>query len=100
MRRLLSAALTAALVVVLALAAHAGGFGDVKEGMSESEVRAVLGEPDDIGGNPTWKQFVPRVRRFATDTKRRTWVYSGKGKVVFSYNKYTDMYKVRQTIPE
>ncbi len=51
-------------------------------GMSEQEVRKAIGEPDNMRGYPTGKNWNPFY--FGGDTMRVDWSYSKVGKVVFS----------------
>ena len=98
LRSLLSLA-TAILISLAGLAALAGDLSDVTKGMTEEKVRSLLGEPDDANSYPTWKRFVPRMGRWSNDRKRMDWVYHDKGRIVFSYNRYTHMYKVLKVTP-
>lgn len=90
----------AALICTTALAAQAGSLADVEPGMTEDQVREILGEPDEAYGYPTWKRFVPIFRRWAKDKKRVTWAYEGRGKVIFSYNQYIHAYKVSEVVAD
>jgi len=64
----------------------------VQVGMSDIEVRKILGEPDDANGYITGKAFIPYY--FGSDTSRTDWLYKGKGRVVFSRNRYSGNLKV------
>ena len=50
--------------------------------MSEQQVRLAIGEPSDIRGYPTGKNWIPFY--FGGDTYRQDWTYPGVGKVIFS----------------
>ena len=64
----------------------------IQVGMSDTEVRKILGEPDDANGYITGKAFIPYY--FGSDTSRTDWLYRGKGRVVFSRNRYSGNLKV------
>ena len=59
---------------------------------SEYEVRKLLGEPDNTNAYTTGKAWIPFY--FGTDVARTDWMYTGKGRVVFSRNRYTGALKV------
>jgi hypothetical protein len=59
----------------------------VQVGMSDTEVRKILGDPDNANGYMTGKQFIPWY--FGPDTSRTDWLYKGKGRVVFSRNRWS-----------
>ena len=59
----------------------------VQVGMSDSDVRKILGDPDNANGYITGKAFIPYY--FGPDTSRRDWLYQGKGRVVFSQNRWS-----------
>lgn len=64
----------------------------VKEGMSDTDVRKILGEPDSSKNYMTGKQFIPYY--FGTDTTRVEYIYKGKGRITFSRNQYSQGLKV------
>ena len=65
----------------------------IETGMSEQQVRKAIGEPDDIRGYVTGKNWIPFY--FGGDTYRMDWSYTGVGKVVFSNsNRWTRNVKV------
>lgn len=64
----------------------------VKEGMSDTDVRKLLGEPDSSKNYMTGKQFIPYY--FGTDTTRVEYIYKGKGRITFSRNQYSQGLKV------
>ena len=64
----------------------------IQVGMTDTEVRKILGEPDDANGYITGKAFIPYYS--GPDTSRTDWLYKGKGRVVFSRNRYSGTLKV------
>ena len=54
----------------------------VQAGMTEAQVSAILGAPDDSRAYPTGKAFVPFY--FGPDQSRFVGYYKGKGRVVFT----------------
>ncbi len=67
----------------------------IQMGMSDEEVRAILGSPDNSRNYMTGKQFIPFY--FGPDTHRSDWVYEGVGRVVFRRNRYSGGLEVIQT---
>jgi hypothetical protein len=65
----------------------APSFDQVHEGMSDSEVRSVLGEPTSREEYITGKNFIPFYH--GPDRSRSNWVYHGKGNIVFTRNSYS-----------
>lgn len=59
----------------------------VEVGMSDAEVRKILGEPDDANAYMTGKGFIPFY--YGPDTTRTDWMYKGQGRIVFSRNAYS-----------
>lgn len=59
----------------------------IQVGMSDTDVRKILGEPDNANGYITGKAFIPWY--FGSDTSRTDWLYKGKGRIVFSRNRYS-----------
>jgi hypothetical protein len=64
----------------------------ISEGMSDKDVKKVLGPPDDTNEYLTGKNWIPYY--YGTDTSRIEWFYKRKGKVVFSRNRYSGTLKV------
>ncbi len=64
----------------------------VTKGMTDTDVRKVLGEPTSSRSYMTGKQFIPWY--FGSDTSRTAWTYAGQGVVVFSRNRYSQGLKV------
>ncbi|MDE2161273.1 MAG: hypothetical protein KGJ30_20380 [Burkholderiales bacterium] len=57
-------------------------FTRLKIGMSATEVRSILGEPDDQGMHPTGKAWIPFY--FGSDKYRYETVYKGQGRLLFA----------------
>jgi len=68
----------------------------VNPGMNDTDVRKVLGEPDDANGYMTGKAWIPFYH--GPDTARTDWMYNSKGRVVFSRNRYSGSLKVVRVI--
>ena len=64
----------------------------IKLGDGEHHVRKALGEPDNANAYMTGKAWIPFY--FGTDVARTDWMYTGKGRIVFSRNRYTGALKV------
>ena len=64
----------------------------VEMGMKETDVRKILGEPDDSNAYMTGKAWIPFY--YGPDTHRTDRMYRGQGRVVFSRNRYTGGLKV------
>jgi hypothetical protein len=64
----------------------------IELGMSDEQVRAILGSPDSSNAYTTGKAWIPFY--FAGDTARSDWMYKGVGRVVFSRNRYSGALKV------
>lgn len=61
----------------------------IERGMSEAQVREILGPPTTQQSYQTGKQWIPGYGAFAPDTHRTEFVYKGIGVVTFNQNKYT-----------
>lgn len=59
----------------------------VTVGMSEQEVRELLGAPDDSNSYMTGKAWIP-YNFGAGDKSRSDWMYKGQGRVVFTRNQW------------
>ncbi len=57
----------------------------VKKGMTDSEVRRVVGEAGGVRSYPSFMAFLPWVN----DGWRVAWLYPGVGRVVFSQNRWS-----------
>ena len=64
----------------------------VERGWSDEKVRSVLGSPDNANAYMTGKAWIPFY--YGPDTHRTDWMYKGKGRVVFSRNRYSGGLKV------
>ena len=64
----------------------------VEKGMSDEQVRSLLGTPSDAVGYTTGKNWIPFY--WGPDTSRTDWIYRGIGRVVFSRNRYSGGLKV------
>jgi hypothetical protein len=100
---ILAAALATGTIVLGACASGGGGteaaqpaatpipanspLAKIKPGMSDEQVRGLLGGPDDSRSYMTGKAFIPFY--YGPDTHRADWIYKGKGRVVFRRNRYT-----------
>ncbi len=69
-----------------------GSLADIQSGMSEQQVTALLGPPSATTGHITGKQFNPFY--YGGDTARVIYLYTGKGRVVFSQNRYSSNLRV------
>lgn len=67
-------------------------FGKITDGMNESDVRKILGEPTSSKDYMTGKAWIPWY--YGSDTSRQEWVYKGKGLITFSRNRYSGGLKV------
>lgn len=67
-------------------------FGKVQNGMNESDVRKLLGEPTSTKDYMTGKAWIPWY--YGSDTSRQEWTYQGKGLITFSRNRYSGGLKV------
>jgi hypothetical protein len=67
-------------------------FGKITNGMNETDVRKILGEPTSSKDYMTGKMFLPW--NFGRDTSRQEWTYKGKGLITFSRNAATGSLKV------
>jgi hypothetical protein len=54
----------------------------IEIGMTDAEVRTLLGEPENIQSYPTGKNWIPFY--FGGDTYRFDWIYSKTGRVIFA----------------
>ncbi len=116
-RNLMLSLLVFAVAMSLACASGGGGGGDetgsakkvsetpipassplakIEMGMSDTEVRKILGEPTNSNNYMTGKAFIPYY--YGSDTARSDYMYKGKGRVVFSRNRYSGQLKVIKVI--
>jgi hypothetical protein len=68
----------------------------IEIGMNDTEVRKILGEPDNSNAYINGKAFIPMYH--GPDTSRSDWMYKGVGRVVFSRNQYSHTLKVIKLI--
>ena len=64
----------------------------VTAGMTDAQVRKEAGDPDNTSAYMTGKGWIPFY--YGPDTHRTDWIYNGKGRVVFSRNRYSGQLKV------
>jgi outer membrane protein assembly factor BamE (lipoprotein component of BamABCDE complex) len=64
----------------------------VTVGMTDAQVRKEMGDPDNTTAYMTGKAWIPFY--YGPDTHRADWIYNGKGRVVFSRNRYSGGLKV------
>ncbi len=86
---------TAAVKTVPGLAGSS--LSKIEIGMTDAEVRALLGEPANIRSYPTGKNWIPFY--FGGDTYRFDWIYSKTGRVIFANtNRFSRSIKVVEVI--
>ena len=59
----------------------------IEIGMTEIEVRKLMGEPDASRSYMTGKAFIPFY--FGGDVMRMDWVYANQGRVIFTRNRWS-----------
>ena len=79
-------------------AAKSAGFDQIHEGMSDEEVKKILGEPASQEEYITGKNFIPFYH--GPDRTRQNWVYHGKGNIVFTRNSYSGHLSVIEVHPD
>jgi hypothetical protein len=67
-------------------------FTKVELNMNDNDVRRILGDPDHSNAYQTGKAWIPFY--YGPDTSRSDWMYTGKGRIVFSRNRYSGGLKV------
>ena len=70
----------------------------ITRGMSESEVRQILGPPTTSQSYQNDKQWIPGYGAFAPDIARTEFVYHGLGLVTFNQNRYTGKLAVLRVV--
>jgi hypothetical protein len=55
-------------------------------GMTETDVRGIMGEPDSSNAYSTGKAWISFY--YGSDVARSDWMYKGQGRIVFSRNRY------------
>jgi len=79
--------------------AKAATLDQVKEGMSDSEVRTLLGNPTNQGPEyPSPKNAIPFYH--GTESTRQNWEYAGKGTVIMMRNRYNGQLSVLVVHPD
>jgi len=66
----------------------------LRRGMTESQVREIMGREDEKTSYETGKKWIPKFGRFTNDARRHSLFFNEQGSVVMSYNKYTRQYKL------
>ena len=69
---------------------------NVEISMNDTQVRQIMGEPNDANAYMTGKSWIPYY--YGPDTTRTDWMYYGTGRVVFSRNRYSGGLKVIRVI--
>jgi len=64
--------------------------------MNDTEVRNIMGDASNANMYMTGKAFIPFY--YGPDTHRTDWMYNGKGRVVFSRNRWSGALKVINVI--
>ncbi|TNF34758.1 MAG: HEAT repeat domain-containing protein [Gammaproteobacteria bacterium] len=83
-------------------AARSGGgkFSEIHQGMTTTEVIALLGAPTSETSHITGKQFRPFNFK-GDDTVRIVYLYKGKGRIIFNNSShYTHIYRVLEVIED
>jgi hypothetical protein len=66
----------------------------VENGMTDIQVRKIMGDPDNQTTYMTGKQFIPW---YFGPTHQTDWIYYGKGRVVFAINRWSGSLAVIRT---
>ncbi len=110
MRQVLSALVLTGLLAVGCASGGSGGGGKAADTpppagsplakielrMNDTQVRNILGAPDNANAYMTGKAWIPYY--YGSDTTRTDWMYKGQGRVVFSRNRYSGGLKVIRVI--
>ncbi|HXC53213.1 MAG TPA: hypothetical protein VN634_20160 [Candidatus Limnocylindrales bacterium] len=64
----------------------------IQDGMADTDVRRILGEPDSSKSYMTGKQFIPYY--YGPDTGRTEYIYKGLGRITLTRNRYSGGLKV------
>jgi hypothetical protein len=70
----------------------------VKAGMSDTEVRQILGAPTSTKSYQNGKQWIPGYGAFAPDIARTEYTYHGLGLVTLNQNKYSGALTVYRVV--
>lgn len=76
--------------------ATSGDFSRIRVGMSDTEVREILANPDDENVGLSGRAFNPFY--WGPNQQRATWTYKGKGRIVFDRNMYNGRLRVVRVI--
>ncbi|HTO71136.1 MAG TPA: hypothetical protein VMR31_14840 [Myxococcota bacterium] len=80
-------------------AAKTASLDQVKEGMSDTEVHTLLGNPSSQSGEyPSPKNAIPFYH--GTESTRQNWYYTGKGSVIMMRNRYNGQLSVLEVHPD
>jgi hypothetical protein len=80
-------------------AANTASIDQVKENMSDTEVRNLLGNPSSQGPEyPSPKNAIPFYH--GTESTRQNWYYKGKGSVIMYRNRYNGQIAVLEVHPD
>lgn len=80
------------------IAPGSGSLDDVRVGMLHTRVREILGDPDDRSTRATLRAWIPFYS--GPGTHERTWVYQGRGRVVFTVDSHRGTLRVARVIRE
>jgi len=81
-----------------AMAPPAGSpLAKVTVGMSDQEVRELLGAPDNSNSYMTGKAWIP-YNFGSGDKSRNDWMYKGQGRVVFTQNQWNGQLSVIEVL--
>lgn len=83
-----------AVDVAIAAIPDSSPMSKLRAGMTESQVREIMGREDTRTSYQTGKRWIPKFGRFANDTRRHSLFFNNQGFVVMSYNRYTGQYKL------
>jgi len=72
----------------------------VKTGMSEADVREILGPPTTQQTSQTGKRWIPGYGAFAADQEKTEFIYRGVGSVMFTKNQYNGRLTVHHVVSD
>lgn len=72
----------------------------VTTGMSEADVREILGPPTTQQTSQTGKRWIPGYGAFAPDQEKTEFIYRGVGSVYFSKNQYNGRLTVHHVVSD
>jgi len=82
------------LKAVIARIPDSSPMSKLRAGMTESEVREIMGHEDKKTSYKTGKSWIPKFGRWANDRRRHSLFFNEQGYVVVSQNRYTGQYKL------